>query len=272
MVGVWGYLLRAVHGGRILYMLAKLSVAPPLHCAVAAFRVSVPAFWTNTSQITFNFTGFQPVYPNQTLQYQWGLGTTPNATDTIPFTPFTGAQIPNTIFITDGQLLRNVTVFQQSYSLSNATALVEGQQYHVTVQAFCDESAAAVVATQSATVRVRSIPFARHCSSILCYLCTLFPGGIWFLHRCAAVGFLVLPCLTCDMHSLTSATYLQLLSTMFLGCRLLANTEQGHVPPMAQQVAMLLWHKCMPSCITRDHTQAAGHFGQSSMLPGFPLY
>ena len=157
----------------------KLNIAAPLYCAVAAFRVTVPAFWTNPSQITFNFTGFQPAYPNQTLQYQWGLGTTPNATDIIPFHPFTGDQIPNTIFITNGQLLRNVTVFQQSYSLSNATALVEGQQYHVTVQAFSDESAAAVAATKSAIVRVRSTPFARHCSSILCYyaLCFLVAFG-----------------------------------------------------------------------------------------------
>ena len=151
----------------MLHMLAKLSTATPLYCDADAFRVTVPAFWTNTSQITFNFTGFQPAYPNQTLQYQWGLGTTPNGTITIPFTPFTGVQIPNTIFITDGQLLRNVTVFQQSYSLSNATALVEGQQYHVTVQAFCAESATAVAATQSAIVRVRSIPIARHCLLML---------------------------------------------------------------------------------------------------------
>ncbi len=131
------------------------------------YRVTVPAFWTNTSQITFNFTGFRPADPSQTLQYQWGLGTTPNATNTIPFTPFTGARIPNTIFITDGQLLRNVTIFQQSYSLTNATALVEGQVYHVTVQAFSDESAAAVTATQSTTVKV----------SMACIACESFVKG-----------------------------------------------------------------------------------------------
>jgi len=129
------------------------------------FRVTVPAFWTNTSQITFNFTGFQPAYPGQALQYQWGLGTTPNSTNTIPFTTFTGDQILNTIFITNGQLLRNVTVFQQTYSLSNATALVEGQEYYVTVQAFCDESAAAATATQSAIVKVRL-------TSVVCGLLT----------------------------------------------------------------------------------------------------
>ena len=54
--------------------------------------------------------------------------------------------------MTDGQLLRNVTVFQQSYSLTNA--LVEGQEYHVTVLASCSGSAAAVAASQSATVKV----------------------------------------------------------------------------------------------------------------------
>jgi len=129
------------------------------------FRVTVPAFWTNTSQITFNFTGFQPAYPGQALQYQWGLGTTPNSTNTIPFTTFTGDQILNTIFVTNGQLLRNVTVFQQTYSLSNATALVEGQEYYVTVQAFCDESAAAATATQSAIVKVRL-------TSVVCGLLT----------------------------------------------------------------------------------------------------
>ena len=131
----------------------------------------MPAFWTNTSQITFNFTGFQPAYPGQTLQYQWGLGTTPNSTNTIPFTAFTGAQILNTIFITNGQLLRNVTVFQQTYSLSNATALVEGQEYHVTVQAFCDDSAAAVTATQSAIVKVRL-------TSVVCETLTSIVGEL----------------------------------------------------------------------------------------------
>ncbi|DBA77690.1 TPA: hypothetical protein ACH3X2_008392 [Trebouxia sp. C0005] len=127
-------------------------------CSSTSCGVTVPAFWTNTSQITFNFTGFQPAHPGQALQYQWGLGTTPNSTNTIPFNAFTGNQILNTIFITNGQLLRNVTVFQQTYSLNNATALVEGQEYHVTVQAFCDESAAAVTATQSAIVKADSTP------------------------------------------------------------------------------------------------------------------
>lgn len=117
-------------------------------------RVTVPAFWTNTTQITFNFSGFRAADPHHSVHYQWGLGTTPDSTSTIQLTAFTGIEIANTIFMTGGQLQRNVTVFQQSYSLTNATALVEGQEYHVTVQASCAGSAAAVAASQSATVKV----------------------------------------------------------------------------------------------------------------------
>ena len=114
----------------------------------------MPAFWTNTSQITFNFTGFQAADPSQTLQYQWGLGTTPDSTNTIPLIAFTGSQIPNTVFMTNGQLLRDVSIFQQTYSLTNATALVEGQEYHVTVQASYSGSSAAAAASQSTVVKV----------------------------------------------------------------------------------------------------------------------
>lgn len=142
----------------------------------------MPAFWTNTSQITFNFTGFQPAHPGQALQYQWGLGTTPNSTNTIPFNAFTGNQILNTIFITNGQLLRNVTVFQQTYSLNNATALVEGQEYHVTVQAFCDESAAAVTATQSAIVKVRLTSVV--CGLDVSVVCGLLTSAEYLTHLC----------------------------------------------------------------------------------------
>ena len=66
--------------------------------------------------------------------------------------------------MTDGQLLRNVTVFQQSYSLTDASVLVEGQEYHVTVLASCLGSAAAVAASQSATVQV-SVRLASVCNS-----------------------------------------------------------------------------------------------------------
>lgn len=114
----------------------------------------MPAFWTNTTQITFNFSGFQAADPQHTLQYQWGLGTSPDSINTIPLTAFTGVEIADTMFMTDGQLLRHVTVFQQSYSLTNATALVEGQEYRVTVQASCTGAAAAVATSKSATVKV----------------------------------------------------------------------------------------------------------------------
>ena len=124
------------------------------HKELLSCRVTVPAFWTNTSQITFNFSGFQPASPGHALQYQWGLGTSPGMTNTIPFSPFTGSLIANTVFMAAGHLLRNVTVFQQSYSLTNATALVEGQEYHVTVQAFYSDSSASATATQSAVVKV----------------------------------------------------------------------------------------------------------------------
>ena len=92
----------------------------------------MPPFWTNTSQITFNFTGFQSA---STMQFHWGLGTTPSSDDIIPFTAFTGQLIPNADFIAGGHLLQGVTVFQQDYALDSSRMLQEGQDYYVTVQA-----------------------------------------------------------------------------------------------------------------------------------------
>ena len=154
-------------------------------CVSHDCRVTTPAFWTNTSQITFNFTGFQAADPQHTLQYQWGLGTTPDSTNTIPLTAFTGIEMANTIFMTNGRLLRNVTVFQQSYSLTNATALVEGQEYHVTVQASSSGPAAAVAASQSTTVKVSL----EVCSIVLFVMCQCKLA----IMQCAAC----LPCLQC---------------------------------------------------------------------------
>lgn len=99
---------------------------------ITGCRVAVPPFWTNTTQITFNFTGFQSPSP---LQFRWGLGTVPSFDDSIPFTAFTGQLITNADFIAGGHLLQGVTVFQQDYALDSSRALQEGQDYYVTVQA-----------------------------------------------------------------------------------------------------------------------------------------
>ena len=190
----------------------------------------MPAFWTNTSQITFNFTGFQPAYPGQALQYQWGLGTTPNSTNTIPFTTFTGDQILNTIFVTNGQLLRNVTVFQQTYSLSNATALVEGQEYYVTVQAFCNESAAAATATQSAIVKVRL-------TSVVCGLLTSAMCDLLISVVCELLSSAVRDLLTCvECASLTSVvsespSHVSLLAGQVARCSVSACSDAFHKLP-----------------------------------------
>ena len=163
-------------------------------------RVTVPAFWTNTSQISFNFSGFQAAHPGQTLQYQWGIGTTPRSISTIPFTAFTGSEVPHTIFITNGQLRRDVTVFQQTYSLTNATALVEGQEYHVTVQAYYAGSASAAASSGSTTVKVSLLcqhaspsPMLRRCRNSGCSVATGVAKPQCTLDRSAALGLHCLP-------------------------------------------------------------------------------
>lgn len=93
-------------------------------------RISLPAVWTNASNVSFNYTGFHAA---STLHFTWCLGTSPGASDIIPCTALTGKVIPNTNIIADEAVPHGISVLQQDYTL-DSKLLLEGQLYFLMIQ------------------------------------------------------------------------------------------------------------------------------------------
>lgn len=150
-------------------MLCDLQFTTLYTCFRVHCRVTVSPFWTNSTHLTFNFTGLTST---SDLHITWGLGTSPGACDTVPYTIFTGQQISNVDFIADGDLLQGITISRQDYSLVN-NSLTEGQTYFVTVRAQ-DLAGTVVAQVTSAAVKVRHHWCTMRTSK------TIYKGKAWF--------------------------------------------------------------------------------------------
>ena len=96
-------------------------------------RVFAPTYWTNPTQIIFNFTDFSD--PESGIsRYQWGLGNDTNYPPTvINLRNFTGDNTTSDLSV-GGQDFTGLTVHQVSYVPPGKT-LIDSMDYFVFVQA-----------------------------------------------------------------------------------------------------------------------------------------